>query len=934
MDRKFKYYPADFPDLAVTNINYDLTFDVFDDHTNVDTIISFKIRNETGLIELDAKKLKINKVTSNKKMQWNYDESKNKLLITFEEKAQVDEQITITTNHSFKPTKNDLEGMYYDKAPLGAPPQQITQCQQWGFQKLTPSFDYMNAKATYKTKIIADKRYTHLISNGNILETGEENGKKVVTYLNKTVPMAPYLFFLGVGSWKETNSELEYANGKKFVLQMLTLENATDVEIKKALNILAFGVQWINLFTGAKRNKDVEKRKEIFDLCFKRDQLKEEGNNLEVEKIRNQIKKLSDGIVFGYEYTGEVYREIAMQNSNFGGMENVGNTTITANRMLPFKEMGDRVFSYILNVKTHEFYHNLNGSEVTSYSPFDLWLNEAITEYTTGEEFISFASSEESARLENVSRIIMRGGTFDEDTGALGHKMRPEGFNMPDELITGITYSKGPEFIRMIKLVLGEDKFYNAMQKYHEKYSNSNAKTQDWINTMEEESGINISNMADAWLNQTGYPTVKIDTNFDKENKKVTLKLNQNGSSEGKHWEFPFSYAIFDENGTKVFENIEIMKNEKETFVINDIPSVGFFSFNRKLSFYGKIDYKITKEALDLQIEKDDDVIARHIALYSLIEQERELALKENKLSLSEKIVDIYYTILSDTRLMEKLGTEILSVPGGVEDKFLRHYYEELYTIGKDLRKRIANKYEKELLALYEETNNKTFDGEFVEKSFKEMKNRSVKNSCLGILSELKTSKVHEKILKQYKEANNQTDKLVAFALYIDSTAKDRLDILDEFEKESINNPVQWEQFLSLVARSDAPDTLDQVKRLEKSEAFNITQSNDQRALIIGFAMNVRKSILTKEGLEFLNEKFVELAKMNEYTANHLLSIFEELNYMKEAELADYVKLLLDVRAKLSFEKQPSIFNNIKRILDSAPRAIKEYEAKYGKLKL
>jgi len=98
--------------------------------------------------------------------------------------------------------------------------------------------------------------------------------------------------------------------------------------------------------------------------------------------------------------------------------------------------------------------------------------------------------------------------------------------------------------------------------------------------------------------------------------------------------------------------------------------------------------------------------------------------------------------------------------------------------------------------------------------------------------------------------------------------------------------------------------------------------------------MNVRKSILTKEGLEFLNEKFVELAKMNEYTANHLLSIFEELNYMKEAELADYVKLLLDVRAKLSFEKQPSIFNNIKRILDSAPRAIKEYEAKYGKLKL
>ena len=98
--------------------------------------------------------------------------------------------------------------------------------------------------------------------------------------------------------------------------------------------------------------------------------------------------------------------------------------------------------------------------------------------------------------------------------------------------------------------------------------------------------------------------------------------------------------------------------------------------------------------------------------------------------------------------------------------------------------------------------------------------------------------------------------------------------------------------------------------------------------------MNVRKSLLTKEGLEFLKEKFVELAKMNEYTANHLLSIFEELNYMKKEELAEYVKLLLNVRNQLSFEKQPSIFNNIKRILHSAPRAIKAYEAKYEKLKI
>jgi len=934
MKRKYKYYPSDFPDLNVKNIHYDLIFDVFDDHTNVETTISFDMIKETNTLELDAKKIEIQTVNCNKEIKWKHDKKKNKLIIDFSKTINTNEKITIKTKNTIKPTSNDLEGLYYDKSPKGAPPQQITQCQQWGFQKLTPCFDSMNAKATYKTKIIADKRYTHLISNGDTTEHGEENGKKTITYINQKIPMAPYLFFLGVGTWKETNHELEYANGKKFILQILTLENATPDAIKKSLKLLAFGVQWINIFTGAKRHKNKEQRKEIFDLCFVRDKLKEEGKEKEAEKIRQKIKQLSKGIIFGYEYTGEIYREIAMQNSNFGGMENVGNTTITANRMLPFKEMGDRVFSYLLNVKTHEFYHNLNGSEVTSHSPFDLWLNEAITEYTTGEEFIAFTSSKESARLENVSRIIMRGGTFDEDTGALGHKMRPEGFNMPDELITGITYSKGPEFIRMVKIVLGEDKFYQAMQKYHEKYSNSNAKTQDWIETMEKESGVSISRMADVWLNQTGYPTVKIKTNFDLKNKKVKINLEQSGFTKGKHWEFPFSYAIFDSNGNKVYEKTEIVKNEKETFVVEGIKSIGFFSFNRELSFYGKIDHKITEEELNLQVNNDDDVISKHIALYTLIEKERTKAIKENTLSVSEKIVDIYYKIISDEKLMEKLGTEIISVPGGVEDKYLRHYYEELYAIGKDLRKRIAKKYEKELLEIYEKTNNKKFAGEFVEKSFKEIKNRTVKNSCLGLLSELETDAINEKILKQYREADNQTDKLVAFALYIDSKAKDRLEVLKEFEKESENNPVQWEQFLSLVARGDANDTLNQVKRIEKSSAFNITQSNDQRALIIGFAFNKRKSLLTKEGRDYLKEKFIELAKLNEYTANHLLSIFEELNFMKEEELAEYVKLLVGVRQELSFEEQPSIFNNIKRIFESAPRAIKKYEEKYGKLKI
>ena len=60
-------------------------------------------------------------------------------------------------------------------------------------------------------------------------------------------------------------------------------------------------------------------------------------------------------------------------------MENVGNTTITTNRIMPFPQITDPAFEYMARVKVHEYHHNQNGSEVTGQSPFEIWLNEAVT---------------------------------------------------------------------------------------------------------------------------------------------------------------------------------------------------------------------------------------------------------------------------------------------------------------------------------------------------------------------------------------------------------------------------------------------------------------------------------------------------------------------------------------------------------------------------
>lgn len=93
----------------------------------------------------------------------------------------------------------------------------------------------MTAKSYYTTRLIADRRYTHMISNGDLAPgffdpaTGAatpqniagDNERVLLTYFNHNVNMAPYLFFLGVGSYKAFRGEFEYCDGSKHIAELL-----------------------------------------------------------------------------------------------------------------------------------------------------------------------------------------------------------------------------------------------------------------------------------------------------------------------------------------------------------------------------------------------------------------------------------------------------------------------------------------------------------------------------------------------------------------------------------------------------------------------------------------------------------------------------------------------------------------------------------------
>ncbi len=208
-----------------------------------------------------------------------------------------------------------------------------------------------------------------------------------------------------------------------------------------------------------------------------------------------------------------------------------------------------------------------------------------------------------------------------------------------------------------------------------------------------------------------------------------------------------------------------------------------------------------------------------------------------------------------------------------------------------------------------------------------------MKNTCLSVLASRDTPDIHALIRRQFDDpAAPATDRLVAFSLYLDSSASDKHEVLKQYGMESRSHPVSWETYLSAVAGSGSDDTVDMVAEIEASEHFHIEQANEQRALYGRFAMNRKKSLQTVKGRQFLTSMLVKLARVNEYSTVMALQAFSAVDSMEQEYRADAVKVVADLLATLDPEETPSVYNTAKRLLKGLPKSCSEYKEKFGDL--
>jgi len=938
LERLFRYYPEDFGALPVRVVHMDLTFDVYDGHTRtVSALTADTFDAPLAALALNARDLDILRVAcAGYTVAYTYDRGAAILTATFDPPLPPRTLFTLETETICRPSSHILEGLYYDGSCPGGAPTQITQCQQWGFQRLVPCLDDMTAKCTYTTAIVADDGYTNTISNGDPigarLPCGP--GRSVQEYRNTTTPMAPYLFFLGVGCYDTFRREFEYPGGRTFTLELLAKPGSDPSAAERALDILADGVMWVHLFTGRGRFRDQKIRQEIWQLVRERDAAKRAGDQEALEASRKELAGLAAAIETGYTYTGAVYREIAMQNSDFGGMENVGNTTIAANRIMPGPDTTDPAFEYMVAVKVHEYYHNENGSEVTGRSPFEIWLNEAVTVHIEDQHH-AFFFGEAYSRLRTVLDLLdPAAGTLALDRGAGSMPIEPDGFNDPNDLITGVTYVKAPEFVRMIETLMGKERFAEGLALYHDRFRHANASREDWIRCMEEVSGQDFSGMAAVWLKEKEYPVLTVTPAYDPASRRFNLVYRQSRSPGGRTWEFPFRFALADAEGRDIADRTVRIAEETGEITLDDVDRPAFLSLNRGYSFYGKVAYRPPEDELYLQVHKDTDIVGRFTAFRALAGREMLRLLENPDAAVSGRFADLCADLIADDSLMEEAGGQFLTIFPAVDDERFAHHYRALYDARKKILAAVAARNSEALLGVYRRAAAAGAAGraDSLEEEVAAIRRRQRKNASLAILATLDTPEIHGLLIRQFQEATAASDRLTAFSLILDSSAPERQEILAVFSAGSAGRPVAWEAFLATAAGSDSDDLVSILRGIESSPAFSIEQADQQRALYARFALNRKRSLETEEGRAYLSEILRRLAQVNEYSTVRALDAFAFVDAMEDRYRVAAVAVLADLLASLDPSAHPSVYNNARRFLLGAPEAVRAYEAEHGEI--
>ncbi len=721
----------------------------------------------------------------------------------------VSDSFTLEIETFIKPQENfSLEGLYKSSGNY------CTQCEAEGFRKITYFLDRPDVMSLFSTLIIADKtKYPVLLSNGNLLETGEYGDGRHWAKWQDPYKKPCYLFALVAGDLAFIEDHYETMSGRNVQCRIYVQHHNID-KCDFAMVSLKKSMQW-------------------------------------------------DEVTYGREYDLEVYNIVAVDDFNMGAMENKGLNVFNSKYVLAKQNTAtDTDFMGIEGVIGHEYFHNWSGNRVTCRDWFQLTLKEGLTVFRD-QQFTADMNSAAPKRIDDVN--VLRTAQFAEDAGPMAHPIQPDSYQEINNFYTVTVYNKGAEVIRMIYTLLGKDKFRQGMDLYFTLYDGQAVTTEEFVSAMEQVSEIDLSQFR-LWYKQAGTPELTVKEKFDVDKKTYTLELSQStpatassttsGQEEKLPFHIPLKISFLTKNTGSVADSAPDRESGQAATVLN-------FTKNRQQFDFKGISEKPVLSILQgysapvkLKFERDDEELAFCMAHENddfnrwdagqQLSTRLILSLVDSINSGGELLLPDYYIAacektIKDKTLDKALTARALTLPS------LMYIGEMMPVVDVDaifqarefIYRQLAGILEPALSAVYQENSQ---DGYSL--SPESMGKRFLRNQALSYLMYL--GEQGEFLAKQqYQSADNMTDQMTAFKALVHHEASSSQEtagseeIISAFYQQWQHDNLVMDKWFTvqatapyLMAHASAET---RVKQLFEHKDFDIKNPNRVRSLLGAF---------------------------------------------------------------------------------------------------
>lgn len=724
-----------------------------------------------------------------------------------------------------------LSGLYLSNGMF------CTQCEAEGFRRITYYLDRPDCLSKFTVRIEADKAaYPVLLSNGNRLAEGDLPGGRHFAQWSDPHPKPSYLFALVGGDLVAAEDEFVTRSGRKVILKVYV----------QAANI---------------------------DKCA-----------YTLASLKRAMKW--DEETFGREYDLDIFMIVAVDHFNFGAMENKGLNIFNSAYVLASPETAtDADYEAIESIVAHEYFHNWSGNRVTCRDWFQLCLKEGFTVFRD-QEFSADMRSRAVQRIKDVRRLWAQ--QFPEDSGPLAHPVRPESYITIDNFYTATVYEKGAELCRMIKTILGAEKFRKGTDLYFSRHDGEAATVEDFVKAIEDASGEDLSQFR-RWYSDAGTPSISVNEKFDSAGG-YALTLAQStkptpGQDSKPPRDIPVSFALVGSRSGAVLEEGMIrLKEASATRKFGPFRERPIASILRGYSAPATTERSLSLDDRLAIARSESDLFSRWSATEALWRDislafagALEMTAPEAALARFAKALG---ASLESARHDPAFAAELLKTPSEAE---LAQHAEiidpaRISSARKRVRETVAGELQDQLHGLYRElSSNQPYDPSAVDAG-----RRSLRNAALSFLVAAGEFDLAD---QQARSAANMTDEAAATAALAMSAAPQRDAALDRFYMKWRGDSLVTNKWLAWRAMAPAEQALGEVRTLMEHEAFDLKTPNKVRSLIGVFAAQNLPGFHRADGAgyEFLADQLLAIDRINPQLAARLTTALESWRRLEPA---------------------------------------------------